>query len=276
MLRTARTSAVKARTALLNQISGALTSAPEEIRARYRGLGSEARAKAMAASRPSGDPSGPVVATQVTLKRLAMRHRFLTEEIAETDADLAYIVSTHAPEILEVNGVGAVVASQLLVTFGDNPERMTGEAAFAALAGVAPVPASSGKTNRHRLSRGGDRQANSALYRIVLVRMSKDKRTRDYVAKRTQEGLSKKEIIRCLKRYVAREIYRVIKNPRPAPLTNDLRPIRLALGLTQAMAAVALGTWPTAISRIERGKCRDLQVIAEYRAWLQKQPAKTN
>ena len=276
VIRTARSSAVKARTALLNQISGALTSAPEQVRAKYRGMISEARVKAMAVSRPAGNPSDPVVATLLTLRRLGVRHRFLSDEIAEIDAELAFIVSVHAPEILEVNGVGAVVASQLLVTFGDNPERMVSEASFAALAGVAPVPASSGKTSRYRLSRGGDREANSSLYRIVLVRMSKDKRTRDYVAKRTEEGKSKKEIIRCLKRYVAREIYRVMSNPRPAPLTNDLRPIRLALGLTQAMVATALGTWPTAISRIERGKCRDLQVIAEYRAWLQKQPKKTN
>lgn len=157
---------------------------------------------------------------------------------------------------MEVNGVGTVVASQLLVTLGDNPERMESEAAFAALAGVAPVPASSGKTNRHRLSRGGDRQANASIYRIVLVRMSKDSKTPDYVAKGTEDGLSEKEIIRCLKHYVVREIYRFMKNPRPARLTNDLRPLRLALGLTQVVAACALGYWPTAISRIERGKSR--------------------
>lgn len=211
-------------------------------------------ARAMAASRPSGDPSDPVVATLMTLKRLGIRHRFLSEEIAETDAELAAIVSTPAPELLDIKGVGTVVASQLLVTFGDNPERMESEAAFAALAGVAPVPASFGKTTRHRLSRGGDRHANSSLYRIVMVRMATDARTRVYVAKRTADGLSKKEIIRCLKRYVAREVYRVMKNPRPAPLTNDLRPLRLSLGLTQVVAAVALNVWPTAISRIELGK----------------------
>ncbi|MEV8182926.1 transposase [Specibacter sp. NPDC078692] len=274
MIRTARSSAMKARTALLNQISGALASAPEQVRAKYRGTSSEGRVKTMAVSRPAGDPADPVVATLLTLRRLGARHRFLSDEIAEIDAELAFIVSAHAPEILEVNGVGAVVASQLLVTFGDNPERMVSEASFAALTGVAPVPASSGKTSRYRLSRGGDREANSSLYRIVQVRMSKDKRTRDYVAKRTEEGKSKKEIIRCLKRYVAREIYRVMSNPRPAPLTNDLRSLRLALGLTQVMVAVALGTWPTAISRIERGNCRDLQVIAEYRIWLENEPKK--
>lgn len=230
----------------------------------------------MAASRPSGDMSNMVVATLTTLKRMGARHQFLSQEISDTDAALEQIVSAHAPAILDVNGVGAVIASQLLVTFGDNPERMTSEAAFAALAGVAPVPASSGKTNRHRLSRGGDRQANSSIYRIVLVRMSTDDRTRAYVAKRTAEGMSKKEIIRCLKRYVAREIHRVMKNPRPVQPTNDLRPLRLAMGLTLTFAANALGTWPTSISRIERGTSRDHATTERYRSWLEEQPKKTS
>lgn len=175
-----------------------------------------------------GEPSDPVVTTLMTLKLLGARHRFLSEEIAETNAELAVIVSTHASELLEINGGGTVVASQLLVTFGDNPGCMNSEAAFAALAGVEPVPASSGKTNRHRLSRGGDRQANASIYRIVLVRMANDPRTREYVAKRTEDGLSKKEI------------FRAMKNPRPAPSVNDLRPLRLALGLTQVVAENAL------------------------------------
>ncbi|MET4004791.1 transposase [Arthrobacter sp. UYCu511] len=276
VLRTARTSAMKARTALLNQISGVLTSAPDEVRAKYRGMTSEARVKAMVVSRPSGDPADPVVATLMTLKRMGARHRFLSEEIDETDAALAAIVSTYAPELLDVNGVGTVVASQLLVTFGDNPERMVSEGAFAALAGVAPVPASSGKTRRHRLSRGGDRQANSSLYRIVVVRMSTDARTRAYVAKRTEDGLSKKDIIRCLKRYVAREIFHVMQNPRPAPLTNDLRTLRLELGLTQVIVAAALGTWPATISRIEHGKSRDREAIARYRTWVEEQSHESN
>jgi transposase len=276
VLRTARTSAIKARTALLNQVSSVLTAATDEVRAKYRGMTSGARIKAMAASRPSGNPADPTVATLLTLKRLGARHRFLSDEIAETDTELDRIVTSHAPAILEVQGIGTIVASQLLVTFGDNPERMTSEAAFAALAGVAPIPASSGKTNRHRLSRGGDRQANASLHRIVLVRMAQDQRTRDYVAKRTEDGLSKKEIIRCLKRYLAREIFRAMKNPRPAPLTNDLRPLRLSLGLTQVMVATALGTWPTAISRIERGTSRDRDTMGRYRAWLEDQTQKPN
>lgn len=276
VLRTARTSAMKARTALMNQISAVLTAATDEVRAKYRGLSSEARVKAMASSRPTGDPADPVIATLMTLKRLGTRHRFLSEEINETDAALEAIILTYAPELIDVKGVGVVVASQLLVTFGDNPERMNSEAAFAALAGVAPVPASSGKTSRHRLCRGGDRQANSSLYRIVVVRMSTDARTRAYVAKRTEDGLSKKEIIRCLKRYVAREIFHVMKNPRSAPLTNDLRILRLKLGLTQVFVAAALGTWPGTISRIEHGKSQDCEAISRYRAWLEEQAPERN
>lgn len=273
VLRTARTSALKARTAVLAQISGVLTAAPEAIRAKYRGQTSEARVKAMAASRPAaGDPADPATATAITLKRMGLRHRYLSEEIAEVDAEIEAIVATHAPHLLEVSGIGATVASQLLVTVGDNPERLATEAAFAALTGTAPIPASSGKTTRHRLSRGGDRAANSAVHRIVLVRMSKDQRTRDYVARRTAEGKDKLEIMRCLKRYVSREIYRVLRNPRPGPAVNDLRPRRLGLGLTQVQVAQQLGTWPTAISRIERAKSRDLDLLHRYRQWLDEQP----
>ncbi|GAA4769945.1 transposase [Citricoccus nitrophenolicus] len=249
-----------------------LTAAPEAVRAKYRGQTSEARAKAMAATRPAGNISDPAHATAVTLKRMAARHNFLSVEIEDIDAELAAIVAEHAPALLEVNGVGTAVASQLLVTIGDNPERLASEAQFAALTGTAPIPASSGKTTRHRLSRGGDRAANAAIHRIVLVRMAHDQRTRDSVDKRTAHGKGKLEIMRCLKRYVAREVYRVLRNPRPAPATDDLRPHRLALGLTQVRVARALGTWPTSISRLERAHSRDRDLIRRYREWLEEQP----
>ena len=269
VLRTARTSAMKARTAVLSQISAVLTAGPETARTRYRGMTSDARVKAMTATRPTGDPADPCTATALTLKRMGSRHRFLSDEITAIDVELSQIVAVHAPALLEINGVGTVVASQLLVTVGDNPERLSSEAAFAALSGTAPIPASSGKTSRHRLSRGGDRQANASLYRIVLVRMSRDRRTKEYVAKRTADGKSKKEIIRCLKRYVTREIYRVLQNPRMAPPTNDLQPRRVALGLTMTAAAIDLGVWPTTILRIERGQMRDLHAIERYQGWIE-------
>ncbi|MET4133856.1 hypothetical protein ABIC21_000045 [Pseudarthrobacter sp. PvP090] len=140
------------------------------------------------------------------------------------------------------------MASQLLGTGGDNPDRLGNEAQFAALVEVAPIPASSGKTTRHRLSRGGDRNANHALYQVVRVRMASCQRTKDYVAKRTAEGKSKREIMRCLKRYAAREIYRQITNPQPAPDNTDLRQKRATLGLTITTAARELGQWPSKIS----------------------------
>lgn len=147
---------------------------------------------------------------------------------------------------MKVNGVGTVMASQLLVNIGDNQERLTGETQFAALTGTAPIPASSGKTTQHSL--GGDRAANAAIHRIVLARIANDQRTRDYVDKRTGDDSGKLEIMRCLNRYVARETYRDLRNPPPAPLTNDMRPRRLALGLTQVRMAGELGTWSSAIS----------------------------
>jgi transposase len=126
---------------------------------------------------------------------------------------LEQLVSTAAPELIAVKGIGTDIAGALLVAAGDNPDRLHSEAAFASLCGVAPIPASSGKTNRHRLSRGGDRDANRALYLLALGRMGWDPATRIYVTRRTADGLSKAEIIRCLKRYIAREIYRILVEP---------------------------------------------------------------
>jgi transposase len=120
--------------------------------------------------------------------------------------------SNRPPDLLQITGVGVETAAQLLSTCGDNPDRLYSEAAFASLCGVSPMPASSGKTTRHRLNRGGDRQANRALYIIAVSRMAYDART--YVARRTTEGLSKKEIIRCLKRYIARELYKILTRPK--------------------------------------------------------------
>lgn len=142
---------------------------------------------------------------------MARRYRRLSEEISELDEQLDRLVAEAAPELLRVEGVSTDTAASLLIAAGDDPERLKNEAAFAHLCGVAPIPASSGKTVRHRLNRHGDRDANRALfYVIALWRMSHDERTRTYVARRTCEGKSKKEIIRCLKRYIAREIYRIL------------------------------------------------------------------
>lgn len=127
-------------------------------------------------------------------------------EIAEADNDLERLVARAAPDLVAQFGVGTEVAGQLLITAGDNPGRLRSEASFAAVCGVSPLPASSDKTNRHRLNRGGERAANSALHRVVIVCMRYDERTRAYVTRRTEQGMSKRDIIRCLKRYVARDL----------------------------------------------------------------------
>ena len=150
----------------------------------------------------------------------------LADELAETDKDLTLLIGEKAPDLLAVYGVGTDIAGQLLVTAGDNPDRLKSEASFAALCGVSPLLASSGKTNRHRLNRGGDRAANSALHRVVIVRMTYHPQTRAYVERRTREGLSKREIIRCLKRYVARELLPYIN--AAAQNQPDLKPPPIA------------------------------------------------
>jgi transposase len=153
----------------------------------------------------------------LALRSLARRHQQLTTEIDELDTLIAPLVAAINPTLVELSGVGTDVAGQLLVTAGDNPQRLRSEAAFAMLCGAAPLPASSGRTHRHRLNRGGDRQANAALYRIVLCRLRWDPRTRAYAQRRTTEGLSKPEIIRCLKRYTAREVYTALLSPTTTP-----------------------------------------------------------
>jgi transposase len=160
--------------------------------------------------RPGTNPSDVEAATKFALRSVARRYQRLSEEISELDEQLDRLVAEAAPELLCVEGIGTDTAVSLLIAAGDDPERLKNEAAFARLCGVAPIPASSGKTVRHRLNRHGDRDANRALYVIALCRMSYDERTRTYVARRTKEGKTKKEIIRCLKRYIAREVYRIL------------------------------------------------------------------
>ncbi|NYT79296.1 transposase [Alcaligenaceae bacterium] len=150
-------------------------------------------------------------AYRIAFKSLARRYVELHDEIADLDVMIKAIVDELAPELVSRLGVGYESASQLLITAGDNPERVHSEAGFAALCGDSPVPASSGKTQRHRLNRGGDRAANSALHIIAIGRLRLDPRTQNYVAKRTEQGLSKLEAIRCLKRYIARELFYVLQ-----------------------------------------------------------------
>lgn len=210
-LRVARRSAVNQRADTQRQMKTLIVTAPDELRARLRGLNIKQLIVTCVNLRPDrADAATPATAVKLALRSLARRHQQLSAEIADLDELLEPLVAAINPGLLAAHGVGPDVAGQLLVSAGENHDRLTSEAAFAMLCGVAPIPASSGKTNRHRLNRGGDRQANAALYRVVLVRLRWDPRTRDYMQRRTKEGKSKKEIIRCLKRYVARELYQLI------------------------------------------------------------------
>lgn len=265
-LHNAARSAVKARTATLNQITHALIGAPEDIRAKYSTLQGDKRTDALARLRPAGD--GIRIAVLTALKTLAKRVQALTEEHHALTAALDALVTGLNPGLRAAYGVGPDTAAQLLLTAGGNPDRLRTEASFAALCGVAPVPASSGRTNRHRLSRGGDRAANAALYRIALCRMSSDPRTRDYVARQSAAGRTKKEIIRLLKRALVREIFRCLTTAVAVPEIADLRPARQAKNITLTAVAHHFGVWPAVISTLERGTRRDDALASAYRDWL--------
>ncbi|MGH3808003.1 MAG: IS110 family transposase [Pseudonocardiaceae bacterium] len=215
-LRVARRGAVKARTQATNQLKALLLTGPADLREKPRPLRTAALIDTCARLRPTGPLTDPEQATKLALRRLARRHQHLSEEILAADAELTALVTATAPRLLTLCGVGVEVAGQLLCTAGNNPHRLHSEAAFAHLRGIAPIPASSGKTHRHQLNRGGDRAANSALYTVALSRLRCDPRTRRYLQRRTKEGLSKPDSIRCLKRYLAREIYQVLVSPPPS------------------------------------------------------------
>ena len=206
VLRAARRSAVQARTQAGNQIIALIGASPDTLRSDLRPLPLRTRIHTCAEFEPA-DTTNPLHATRHSLRVLAQRWQHLDDEINRLDQHLTTVVPLAAGTLLNVFGVGINTAGTLLVTAGDNPDRMHSEAAFAALCGVNPIPASSGKTTRHRLNRGGDRHANSALWRIAIVRLAHHQPTRDFAQHRTENGKTKPEIIRILKRYIAREVY---------------------------------------------------------------------
>lgn len=211
MLRIARSGAVKARTAGYNQLKDLLITAPEDIRGRWRGKTLYRVSLEAARLRPdTGNLNHPDTAIKIALRSIARRIADLNREISELDHLLAELVAEVAPTTLELVGVGVETAAQLMITAGPNIDRFHGEASFAALCAASPIPASSGKTTRHRLNPGGDRDANKALHTIALVRMRYCPRTRAYIERRMTEGLSKREAIRALKRYIARDLYHAL------------------------------------------------------------------
>jgi transposase len=210
MFRLAKASAVKSRTQAINQLKAVLICAEPQLRESLSGLSNRTLIH-RCAQLPTDDPNDIATAATYTLQLLARRILDLTDQINDLKRRITHTITAHAPQLLECNGVGPDTAATLLITAGDNPERLHREASFAALCGVSPIEASSGKTQRRRLNRGGDRHANCALHTIVLSRLRWDPRSRHYVHRRIVEGKTNREAFRCLKRYVAREIYQLIK-----------------------------------------------------------------
>ena len=216
ILRLERRSAIRARTQAANQLHAVVATAPESLRSTLRDL-----SLTLLISRASklrvDTPVDAVTATKRVLRGLALRWQQLDGEASLLNRELETLVKMTAPGLVALRGVGVDVAGALLVAAGDNPQRLADEASFAALCGASPVDASSGRQHRHRLNRGGNRDANRALWVIALVRMRCEPRTRAYVERRTRQGLAKPEIIRCLKRYIVREVFRFIRSLRPEP-----------------------------------------------------------
>ena len=228
-LRVTRASAVRSRTQAFNNLVGIMIGAPSPLRDQLVVLTKRTLVNRCLQLHPEVDELHKLAAqperllrasVETALRDLAQRWKALDTEIKELNKQIQALVSLAAPKLVDLFGVGVELAGQFLMTAGDNMDRIRNEAAFAKLCGVAPQPASSGRTTgRHRLSRGGDRAANSALYIVAIVRMRHHAPTRTYVERRTAEGLSKREIIRCLKRYIAREIYAALTRS-----TGQLKP----------------------------------------------------
>lgn len=213
LLRVARESAVKARSAALVQLQDVLITAPGHVRESISGKAGRGKVAQCAKLRPDHTQiSDPAQAAKATLRALGRRIEALDHEIDTLDSDLDTLVAATAPTLITRLGIGTGHAGQLLVTAGQNIDRLHSEAAFARLCGAAPIPVSSGKTHRMRLHRGGDRQANRALHMIAVCRLRYDPRTIAYMTKRLSEGLSKKDALRCLKRFIAREVFNDLKN----------------------------------------------------------------
>ncbi|MBU6317129.1 MAG: IS110 family transposase [Acidobacteria bacterium] len=257
------------RTRAINQFKALIVTAPDALRHRLRDGLSLTAQLGRARRFPDNHPDPIELQTRFALRELARRIGFLDDQNRRLEARIAELVTAHAPALLGVFGVGPHAAAQLLAAAGDNPHRLRSEAAFAKLCGVCPLPASSGKTTRHRLNRGGDRRANNALFHIVLVRMRHDPTTRAYVARRTAEGKTHKEIMRRLKRFVAREVFTAITNP-PADLPTgaELRALRSERGLSLTTVSSQFATSPINISRIERGLTHDTRLARRIRDWL--------
>lgn len=220
-VKVARDTAVKARTQAMVALKTLLITAPSDLREQLETIhGKKALIKRCAGLRP-GSIASPSASAKHALRALANRWLELDTEIKTHSKLLQVLTRQRIPELVEAFGIGTDTAAEMLIVSGDNPERIRSEAAFAKLCGACPIPASSGKTQRHRLNRGGHRQANAALYRVVIVRMRSHGPTLEYVKRRTAEGKTKAEIIRCLKRFLVREIYRCLRTSTECEIARE-------------------------------------------------------
>lgn len=238
------------------------------LRDRYRELSEAKLITALVGTRPDQNNDPNLADTLHSLRSLARRHRALGEEITDIEARMRARAIAANPALMTLKGVGPVVGTQLLITAGDNPDRLRSSASFAALCGTAPIPVSSGRTDRHRLSRGGDRQANTALHHIVKVRLSCDPATRAYRDARLAKGWTSKAVFRALKRAVAREIFHALAAHCTVPDYNDLRPTRRAKSLALTAVAAHLNVWPARIGELELGRRPNDDLAQRYRDWL--------
>lgn len=267
-LNVARRSAAKSLQAAWRQIDALLVNAPAPLRDRYRGLSRPELVASLAATRPAQATDPDTADTLFALRTLARRHLALKTEIDELEDRMRARVTKANPALLAIKGVGPVVGTQLLITAGDNPDRLRSEASFAALCGTAPIPVSSGRTDRHRLSRGGDRQANTALHTIAKVRMTSDPHTRAYRDTHLDKGWTKKAVYRALKRAIVREVFKALTGRCEIPDYTDLRPARQAKNITLTTVANHFSVWPAVISELELGKRRNDELANNYREWL--------
>ena len=261
----ARSGAVKARTSAINTARSLLATAPEETRGRFRGMSGPKLMEALPSARDEG-------ALGAALGALADLWSSARDAALGMEERIEAALKENCPALLAMYGCGPVSAAKLAVAAGDNPGRLRSEASFAAICGACPVEASSGKTVRHRLNRGGDRQANSALYEIARQRVMRDPETIEYAEAARKRGKSDREIMRCLKRYIAREAYHALMHPREARAPEDasaLAAARRGAKISQVRAAGILGTTEKYISMLERGQ-RDLKPIRRaYEAWVE-------
>lgn len=210
MLQVTRASAVRAKTVAITTMQDLLVTAPQPVRQHLAALSARRLVTACAALTVNETPTTPTESAHLALHRLARRYQQLAVEAADLETQIRRLTVAACPALLELHGVGPECVATLLIALGDNKHRITSDAAFAKLCGVSPLEASSGQTVCHRLNRGGNRQANKALHTIITFRLRRHQPTRDYLQRRVSQGKTKREAIRCLKRYLAREIYNTV------------------------------------------------------------------